>query len=286
MFIITNMSKSSPRNINEELFSVEYNVECSLISENQETTDAVFSIITLRSTDDYLKKIFFDVFMMMLLSLPETPSDHEIAMKIEGLLSIFASLKKVPIHKIQGLWAELLVIECSKNPIIVAKAWHNSPCSKYDFTMGVDKVEVKSTSTEQRVHKFSLDQLNPTASSKLLVASVIVRESAKDDNGLSVDDLYKKICKKISDIDLRMHIYSVMINTLGNEYEKADNLFFDYASGKDSLKYFDHTDIPKINKAHVPELVNAVRFDSDLTHLESIEDKGIRYEKNTLFGSL
>lgn len=286
VFVVTSPGKTQLHNMNGELFSVEYNIDCSVVDDNKETTDAIFSIITLRSTDDYLKKIFFDVFFMMLVSLPDTPSDYDLAMKIEGLLSIFASLKRKPIHKIQGLWAELLVIESSSHPDVVAKAWHNSPGSKYDFTKGVDKIEVKSTSSEERVHKFSLDQLNPTVSSKLLIASVIVRESAKDDNGLSVDDLYKKICKRVVDIDIRMHIYSVITNTLGDEYEKANNVYFDYTSGSDSLEFYDYVDVPKIQKKNVPEFVNAVKFDSNLSHLKSIKDKGLTFDKDSLFASL
>lgn len=286
VFVNTLPTKAILHNLNGELFSVEYNIQCSLVDDRGEVADAVFSIITLRSTDEYLRKIFFDVFTMMLLTLPELPNDMEMAMKIEGLLSIFAALKRKPIHKIQGLWAELLVIERSADPYVIAKAWHNSPGSKYDFTMGADKIEVKSTSSEERIHKFSLDQLNPTESSNLLIASVIVRESAKDDNGLSISDMYNKICKRISDIDIRMHVYSVITSTLGDEYEKASEVCFDYSSGKDSLSYFDYKDVPKIDKKYVPAFVSAVKFDSNLEHVDNINKKGMTFEKDTLLGSI
>lgn len=286
VFVMTETTKSAIQNINGELFSIEYNIQCSLVDENDEQTDAVYSIITLRSTDEYLIKIFFDVFIMMLMTLKDVPTDIELATVIEGLLSIFAALKRKPIHKIQGLWAELLVIERSKNPLIVANAWHNSPGSKYDFTMGSDKVEVKSTSSEERVHKFSLDQLNPTSSSQLLIASTIVRESAKDENGLSVDDMYKRICNRVKDIEARMHIYSVITNTLGDEYEKANTVYFDYVTGKDSLAFYEYADIPRILKKDVPPFVSCVKFDSNLTHISSVADKEISFPEDTLLGAL
>lgn len=286
VFVRSFATKANLQNLNGELFSAEYDVQCSLIDEYEEITDAVFSIITLRSTDDYLKKIFFDVFIMMLFTLPSEPTDVELATTLEGLLSIFAALKRKPLHKIQGLWAELLVIELSKDPQIVAKAWHCSPESKYDFTMGTDKIEVKSTSGEERIHKFSLDQLNPTESSRLLIASVIVRESAKDNNGLSIDDLYKRICNRVFNIDLRMHIYSVITNTLGDEYEKANTLYFDYATGKDSLAYYDYHDVPRIYKDVIPPFVSGVRFDSNLSYIKDIHENNLQYEENTLLGSI
>jgi len=284
VFVRTLITKSGLHNLNGELFSVEYNVDCSLIDDENETTDALFSIITLRSDKETLKKIFFDVFTMMLITLPEEPKDVDLAIKIEGLLSIFSSLKRKPIKKIQGLWAELLVIERSKKPEIVAKAWHNSPGAKYDFTMGADKIEVKSTSSEERIHKFSLDQLNPSKSSRLLVASVTVRESAKDDNGLSVNNLYDNICKMIKDIDVRMHIYTIITNTLGEEFEKADSIYFDYVSGKDSLTYFDYIDIPKIAKDNVPPFVSEVKFNVNLSHIDDIYKRGLKFDENTLLG--
>jgi hypothetical protein len=286
VFVVTKTTKASIHNIIAELITAEYNIQCSLVDDCGEETNTVFSIITLRSTDENLRKIFFDVFTMMLYSLPMVPTDLEIALKIEGLLSIFAALKRKPIHKVQGLWAELLVIERSKKPEIVANAWHNSPEAKFDFVMGADKIEVKSTSSEERKHRFSIDQLNPSPSSKLLVASVIVRESAKDDNGLSINALYDMICKRINSIDIRMHIYSVIINTLGEEYEKANSLYFDYITGKDSLAYYESEDIPKIEKAQIPKFVSGVKFDSNLSYLDDIVKKGLMFDEGSLLGSI
>ena len=270
-------------NSRAEVLSVEYNVDCSVIENEKETSDACFSIITLRSDDISLQRLFIEVFYLMIETLPDYPTNYDLSLKIEGLLSIFSALKRKPIHKIQGLWAELLVIERSKNPELMANAWHTIPAAKYDFTQGCDKIEVKSTSSEERIHKFSLDQLNPTESSNLLIASVIVRESAEDENGLSVMDLYDKICKRVSNIDARMHIYSVMVNTLGNEYDKAANVFFDYSQGKDSLQFFDYRDVPHIEKDDVPVFVTGVRFNSDLSHLKDAFSKGYEYLNNQLY---
>ncbi len=286
VFVATNATKYSVANLNGELISVEYNVLCKLIDDSNAITEKNYSIITLRSNDTYLCKIFFEVFILSLLTLPTIPSDHELSLKIEGLLSIFAALKRPPLHKIQGLWAELMVIENSNNPTEIAKAWHSSQGAKYDFTKGTNKIEVKSTSQECRIHKFSLDQLNSSPSTELLIASVIVRESAKDENGLSIGDLYKKINNKISDIVIRMHVYSVIIETVGSEYEKAETLFFDYSSGRDSLAYYDYKDIPHIDKSAVPAFVSAVKFNADLTHIQDVNAKGITFDPNSLFANL
>jgi len=285
-FLVTSDNTSMMHNLNAELLSVEYNMPCNIVEKDVQIDNQRFTIITLRSDNEQLQKMFFDVFMMMLSMMPKKPSNILIASKIESLLSIFSKLKRKPVHKLQGLWAELLLIERSKDSLTIARAWHSQPESKYDFTMGRDKVEVKSTSSENRIHRFSLDQLNPSDSSRLLVCSTIVRESAKDENGLSVYDLYDSISMKISDSEVRLHGYDVMMETLGSDFYIARKKYFDYSEACDSLSLFVHTDIPKIEKSCIPELVSEVRFSADLSHLTDARDKGFDREDSSLFYAL
>lgn len=285
-FVMASEVNSMMRNLIAELLSVEYDTLCNIVEGGVQIDNIRFTIITLRSENELLQNTFIDIFQMMLKMLPPKPTNLMIASKVESLLSIFSKLKKRPIHKLQGLWAELLVIEQSADPSIVAKAWHSTPESKYDFTMGRDKVEVKSTSGENRVHRFALDQLNPTANSRLLVCSIITRESAKDEKGLSVFDLYDCIDHKISSDEIRLHVYNVMIETLGSDFYTAKKKCFDYSTACDSLSLFDHTDIPKINKTYIPEHVTDVKFSACLSHLTDARDKGFDREDSTLFHAL
>lgn len=285
-FVVSSDNGSMMHNLNAELLSVEYNMLCNIVEGDEHIDNQRFTIITLRSDNEQLQKMFVDVFIMMLESMSQRPTNMAIASKIESLLSIFSKLKRKPIHKLQGLWAEMLVIEQSKDPVTVARAWHSQLESKYDFTMGKDKLEVKSTSSENRVHRFSLDQLNPSESSRLLVCSIIVRESAKDANGLSVYDLYDSIAMKISDNEIRMHVYDVMVATLGTDFYVARKKYFDYSEACDNLALYEHTDIPKIDKANIPEHVSDVKFSSDLSHLTDARNKNFNREDSTLFYAL
>lgn len=285
-FLVTSDNACMMHNLNAELLTVEYSMLCNIVEKDVQIDNQRFTIITLRSDNEQLQEMFVDVFLMMLSTMPKQPSNLLIASKIESLLSIFSKLKRKPVHKLQGLWAELLVIEQSKDPVTIAKAWHSQPESKYDFTMGRDKLEVKSTSSENRIHRFSLDQLNPSDSSRLLVCSTIVRESAKDEKGLSVYDIYDRISMKISDSEIRLHVYDVMMETLGSDFYVARKKYFDYSEACDSLSLFEHIDIPKIDKTCIPELVTEVRFSSDLSHLIDVRDKGFNREDSTLFYAL
>ena len=285
-FVETSDHSAMMHNLNAELLSVEYDMPCNIIEGDQVIDNVRYTIITLQSSEETLQRMFLDVFLMMLRSIPPKPTNPLIASKIETLLSIFAKLRKKPLHKLQGLWAELLVIEQSKDPMTTARAWHSLPESKYDFTMGRDKIEVKSTMNEQRIHRFSNAQLNPLGDSRLLVASVIVRESAKDQNGLSVFDLYDCIALKINSDSVRMHVYEVIADTLGNEYNNGRKKFFDFSEACDSLAFFDHIDVPKIDSDAIPDLVTEVKFNSNLSHLTDVREKGYDRGDSTLFNAL
>lgn len=287
-FVFTNDSATASNNIVRELLSVEYNQPCTIVVDNGDSQSNVFSIITLRATEAPLQSYFIEIFSMMLSNLPETPSRRELSVEVENLITIFSALRKKPVKEKQGVWAELLVIERSLHPETLISAWHNQPNAKFDFTMGRDKIEVKSTSSEERKHHFALDQVNPSINSRLLIASVIVRESAVCAGGLSVKAMYEKICSRVSAVNLRLKLYSTLATAIGNDYKNWDDVAFDYIEASDSLTFYNVDDVPRILKSDVPEFVSEVKFCSDLTHLIDIKDSRSVFDRSdsVLFKSL
>lgn len=287
-FICTNDTASSTKNTTLEILSVEYNLSCTFVDDNAAETSHFYTVITLRSLDESLQSEFIDIVLLMLQRLPEMPSKREIAIEVENLISIFSAMSCPPRKQIQGLWAELLVIERSLEPETVINAWHESPTSKYDFTMGRDKVEVKSTSGEERKHHFSLDQLNPSHKSRLLIASIIVRESGHGNGGMSVRELYDKICERVISIDARMHLYQVIAETIGTDIQKLENVFFDYVEASDTLRFYDANEVPGISKDGIMQGVSSVGFNSDLTGVIDVQspDSTFSVTDSPLFNSI
>lgn len=287
-FVRTNSSASSVQNIIREILSIEYNVSCKLIDDAGHTEDDTFCIITLRSLDASLQVYFVEIFTMMLLKLQPIPSNRELSVEIENLIAIFDALTSPPKKKVQGLWAELLVIDQSTRPEVLINAWHSSPSAKYDFTLGRDKIEVKSTSSEDRLHKFSLDQLNPSPNSRLLIASTVVRESGKAVDGLSVRDLYEKIRNRVPAVDSQLRLYTIIAETIGSDIAKLESIFYDYTAAVDFLEFYDYHDIPSISKDNVPPLVSEVRFSSNLNGLIDVRSNDSPFDMNSsnLFNSL
>lgn len=286
-FIVTNTTPFNAQNIEREMLSVQYDMPCTLISDDDEQNNA-YSIITLRASEVSLQSYFIEIFLMMLGKIPAIPSKRELAIEVENLISIFSALSKPPRKKVQGLWAELLVIERSLHPETLISAWHSQANAKYDFTMGRDKIEVKSTSGEERIHHFSLDQLNPSPNSRLLIASVIVRESAQGSGGMSIRDIYNKICTKVSANNARLKLYSIMAECIGSDLTKIDSIFFDYVEASDTLAFFDANQVPHVEKNSIQPFVSDVSFSSNLTHLIDISNPQSTFDRSNspLFKSL
>lgn len=287
-FVVTNTTPFNAQNIERELLFVQYDAPCTLISDNNGEQNETYSIITLRASELSLQSYFIEIFLMMLGKIPAIPSKRELAIEVENLISIFSALTKPPRKKVQGLWAELLVIERSLHPETLISAWHNQANAKYDFTMGRDKIEVKSTSGEERIHHFSLDQLNPSPNSRLLIASVIVRESAQGSGGMSIRDIYNKICAKVSANNARLKLYSIMAECIGNDLTKIDNIYFDYVEASDTLAFFDANQVPHVEKNSIQPFVSDVSFSSNLTHLIDITNPQSDFDRSNspLFKSL
>ena len=264
-FVCTNNTSTATPNTALDILSVEYNLSCTFVNDDNVEQPHHYTVITLHSLEQALQEIFFDITIMMFSRMPEIPTKREIAIEVENMISIFTAITCPPRKKIQGLWTELLVIERSANAEILAKAWHEVPTAKYDFTIGRDKLEVKSTSSETRIHKFALDQLYPTSHSRVVVASAIVRESAQGPDGLSVWDLYNKICNRIDSVEIHMHMMKVITESMGSEVHRLNDVFFDYVVASDTLRFYDSNDIPKIDKSGVQLGVTGVAFRSDLT---------------------
>jgi len=278
-FVCTNDTTSSTPNTTLDILSVEYNLSCTFVDDDNTHIAHHYTVITLRSVDRTLQEDFFDIAMMMLSRLAPIPSKRDIAIEVENMISIFSAMACPPRKKIQGLWMELLVIEKSYMPETLINAWHESPTAKYDFTMGRDKVEVKSTSSETRIHHFSLDQLCPSTHSRVVVASAIVRESARGNGGLSVRDLYDKICGRVNSVDARMHITKVIAETIGTDIHRLNEVFFDYVEACDTLRFYDANEIPGVDKSGVHPGVTSVGFNSDLSGVIDIQSPDSEFKR-------
>lgn len=276
-----NTTKSKTLDTNLEFISVQFNRQCQLINKNKKIEEGIYTIILLKTDVEYLQEYFLKIVCVLLNNVSDKPLLKDLKIEIDKLINLFSKFTKPPLKTIQGLWAELLIIEQSKNPDYLIQTWHNSSFDKYDFNDGIDKIEVKSTTKSRRIHSFSIEQLTPNYSSQLLIASVFTIETG---TGTNVSDLVEKIEVRIKHKNLIFRLNELVALTLGKDFEKSFDVFFDYQFALDSMQFYQSFDIPTINQNNIPPNIMNVRFDCDLSNLKTANKKVIKSKlHNSLF---
>lgn len=282
MFFVSSHSKSDTVDINLELISVLFNRNCR-VCENDSFADDIYTVIMLKTDNPDLQQYFIDIICIIFQQLEPIPTHKALRIEIEKLIDLFSSISKTPKKTIQGLWAELLIIEQALNPEELIHAWHSSPEDKFDFNNGQDKIEVKSTMQAKRIHTFALEQLNPNPSSRLLIASVFVVQTG---SGKSILDLRDSIFVRVIDLTLQLRLNDLILRTMGSDFDRVIDIYFDYQLAIDTLAYFDINDVPIIDNYQIPKEISNVHFSCDLTDIPTVHDKQFDIESSSLFKSL
>lgn len=284
-YICSDGREGHPKSTPLEYLDICYDSPCT-ICEDGERMQQSFCVISLRRTGDSLHLYFITIILRIIDTLPTIPTSRNLAVEFDSLISIFSPSHKFDENKVKGLWGELLVIEQSNLPEMLIDAWHRNTNDKFDFTLGRDKIEVKSTSSDDRKHSFSIGQLNPSNNSRLIIASIIVRPSALSETGLSVKNLFDKLQTKINSSQYKLKLLKGIANIIGIESNAFFSLAFDYVTACDTLQYYESNRIPHIDIDSVPTGVSDVTFSSDLKGVDHLCRDSAIVQNSSLFKSL
>ena len=265
----------SQKNIRLKYLELTHNLECK-ISENNNTQFQNFTVIIFRSNQESLQQYFLGIAETLIKSLSAKPTQQEVFQTFKDFVEIFRTLSDTPTKTLQGLWAELFIIDTAKEPTTLLNYWHSIPEEKFDFNADTEKLEVKSSSTLERIHTFASEQLNPPEDKQVLIASLFVKQTA---HGQSISLLANSIQQKVADNHLTEKLFTIISKTLGNTVEQSIKIKFDYDLAKNSLRFYKHQDIHKIEKIYIPHKVSEVRYKSDLTELTAINPQSIPSER-------
>ena len=256
------------KNFRLKYLQLEQNVECK-ISENDKSIFQTFTVITFTSNDRNLQEYFLRISETLVKTLSSKATQQQIISSLNKFVEVFRALTDTPTNTVHGLWTELFLIDNSVNPKQLLNYWHNLPEEKFDFNSGEEKIEVKSNSNFERIHTFSSEQINPPKGTQVLIASIFVRQS---NEGQSIQQLVDTITMKVqNDTELTDKLNNIVCKTLGNSLEQSIRIKFDYNIAKDSLQFYKHQDISKIEEIHIPNEVSEVRYKSDLSSIHSID---------------
>lgn len=266
-------SSAPPAPIRLENLTVSYEVPCIISHPTGDQEEGSFTIIKCSTTNAALFPHFLRILSPVIATLGPTPTPAAVRRAISGLVDLFQALTLPAKKSIQGLWAELFVIRGASDPHALAVAWHKLPEERVDFVSGSQRLEVKSTANRSRIHHFSLVQLRPPQSTRLIVASIFVETIG---NGLSLRALFDEIRSRFeSEPALLTRLDIIFYATLGSGWSDAMEECFDQELARESLQFFDSTNIPKIEDP-ISSAVSDIRFTSDMTGASPLATYSLR----------
>ena len=272
----------SLKNFRLKYLQLEQNLECR-IYENDSFILQTFTVVTFRCSDRNLQEYFLRISETLVSTIGQKPTQQQVIDSLKKFVEVFKTLTDSPTNTINGLWAELFLIENSSNPKSIMNYWHNLPEEKFDFNAGVERIEVKSSSNFERKHIFSAEQLNPPSDSQVLIASIFLKQH---NSGMNIQQLLESISKKVNyDFETADKLNSIVFRTLGSSLEHSIGIKFDYAIALQSLQFYRHQDIDKIEEIHIGNNVSEVKYKSDLTKISPVEVGKLK-DKQILFNAL
>ena len=272
----------SLKNFRLKYLQLEQNIECK-ISENGTSRLQTFTVITFKSANRNLQEYFLRISETLVKTIGTNPTQQQVVDSLKKFVEVFKALTDTPTNTVNGLWAELFLIDNAKNPQTILSYWHSIPDEKFDFNAGTERIEVKSSSTFERKHVFSSEQLNPPADTQVLIASVFVKQN---NSGVNIQQLTESISDKVAnDYELTETLNSIVCKTLGSSLEHSISIKFDYEIAKQSLRFYKHQDISKIEAVYIPTEVSEVRYKSDLTETKHT-DINKYTDKQKLFNAI
>ena len=262
--------------------AVQHDVQCRLSRAHEPVEEAAFTLVRCLARDEPLVTRFLDVIETLVRAVGKKPTVEQVQRAVDQLAELFRSLDRPARKPTQGLWAELFLMSRAQDPFRMATAWHTAPEEGFDFSEGSDRIEVKSVSGGLRQHYFSLAQVHPPATVRVLVASIFVEALS---GGTSVKGLLGSLRRVLAARpEAALRVESIAGQCLGKSWPLAIEESFDIERAEESLRFFEPRAIPAVPK-DLPREVSDVRFRSDL---EAAPGFGVSEArgKNGLFSAL
>lgn len=178
---------------------------------------------------------------------------------IAAMTGLFESglLVQVPRDLEVGLAGELLVIAESAEPAAICSLWHTQTDARFDFSAPGERLDVKTTTGDERTHWFSSAQVAPLPGACITVCSVMLPVV---EVGATVSTLFARLCSIVPDQATK--IRRTIIETLGVPPEMVRSVVFDASAAALSVRHVHSSDVPT---PIAPPGVLSMRWHADLT---------------------
>lgn len=245
-------------NINTKTLSLECNAKVSFSTGNQENVHILKCLLHNKKE----KEIFLEVAKLF---ISDDYSDKYVIDTFNTLQSFFSDKKELSDNELTGFYAELYTILRFHDSLNIEKYWQSRDRLKFDFSFSEKlKLEVKSTTKENRTHHFLHEQLNSNYYD-IYVLSYMFRY---DDKGLALYDLIaqvRPILQNYKDLTLRLKYIEKNTNV-----ERLKDLKYSQTYIDENMHIFSAKDIPKFVE-QTPVGVSKAEYDCSLENIDFVD---------------
>lgn len=245
-------------------------IRCRIESADGTSEHADHGVIEVEHLADEEVPAFVALASALVALVGDTPSAGAVSRSMRRLVRLFEPGRQ-PRGGVVGLWGELLVVSMSRDPGRLVDAWHASIDDRFDFAEPGSRLEVKTTTRRERLHRFNLAQLRPVAATTVHLASVMTTETSA---GVSVADLISDLEGSGLSADRQMKVHEQVAATLGEDWLAETGRRFDANEATSSLRVLDASVIPRVTDP--PAAVRDVTLLVDCTAVpESVTREGL-----------
>ena len=260
-----------------EYIQLVHNQKC-IVKEDKKEKNKNYSVLKCSIDNQKLKELFLKLLENIILEIPDKISQKDITDLTRDIFDLFEKISKPSRETLIGLWGELFVINSSKNADVLIQAWHPETTDKFDFFNQNQALEIKTTTSNDRIHNFSYEQLY-VGNEKLLICSIMLRQNR---DGKSLDDLRNEILGRIKNKNLKDQFELVYYKTIGEISEEDINEYkFDYSYAEENIRYFDLINVPRLKEKPMAG-VKKIKFQSDLTGIKSVN----QFDEDSFYSNL
>jgi len=265
--ILLNASEPMGSNENIRYLTLEHSIPCTIYIENT-VEKKNLSILKLDSKEENLKEIFLRSMDNIVENIPNEISQKKIYELTQSLIKLFEKISNKKNFDLLGFWGELFVIKHLRQKELLIEGWHPETNDTFDFLIKNSFLEIKTSTSNDRKHHFSFEQLNSN-NKNIIVGSILIRKSRTGDSLL---DLKNKILEEIDKKNLKdkvQEIYDIM--TGSKTQEDLNEVKFSYEYAKDNILFYDSQNVPRIKETPMHGVKN-IKFESDLNGVKVIDD--------------
>jgi hypothetical protein len=251
--LIETIGRRSGVDIRLRNLEIRQDVCCRVRTPDASEQDVTGSLVVCHAEQPSLMHLFLRLYAEAINDLGPAPSADDVSTWLQRLSMLLSRLEQDGRKRLQGLWAELLVIRELGAPELLIRRWRPDPKERFDFLAAGFALEVKSCPDFERVHEFSLEQLRPPEGLDAWVASVVVRG---DPSGMSVLDLLGELETQLADPIYRQTLREITLATGGAALEEDDRYRFNGQLAGASLRLLEVSAIPRLQGDRPPEIIS------------------------------